>query len=104
VKKGGAGRFGTWAFSYGYTTTAGLGELAIRVLKGEASLTRLPDLMAAYNKFTPGAAWNGSFYVDANTGIRARNHILIYQDTYVFGQGFLGSANQEVPEKYLDIR
>ncbi|HQG97383.1 MAG TPA: DUF3798 domain-containing protein, partial [Thermotogota bacterium] len=25
VKKGGAGRFGTWAFSYGYTTTAGLG-------------------------------------------------------------------------------
>jgi len=104
VKKGGAGRFGTWAFSYGYTTTAGLGELAIRVLKCEASLTRLPDLMAAYNKFTPGAAWNGSFYVDANTGIRARNHILIYQDTYVFGQGFLGSANQEVPEKYLDIR
>jgi len=104
VKKGGAGRFGTWAFSYGYTTTADLGELAIRVLKGEASLTRLPDLMAAYNKFTPGAAWNGSFYVDANTGIRARNHILIYQDTYVFGQGFLGSANQEVPEKYLDIR
>ena len=104
VKKGGAGRFGTWAFSYGYATTAGLGELAIRVLKGEASLTRLPDLMAAYNKFTPGAAWNGSFYVDANTGIRARNHILIYQDTYVFGQGFLGSANQEVPEKYLDIR
>ena len=104
VKKGGAGRFGTWAFSYGYTTTAGLGELAIRVLKGEASLTRLPDLMAAYNKFTPGAAWNGSFYVDANTGIRARNHILIYQDTYVFGQGFLGSANVEVPEKYLDIR
>ena len=104
VKKGGAGRFGTWAFSYGYTTTAGLGELAIRVLKGEASLTKLPDLMAAYNKFTPGAAWNGSFYVDANTGVRARNHILIYQDTYIFGQGFLGSANVEVPEKYLDIR
>jgi len=104
VKKGGAGRFGTWAFSYGYTTTAGLGELAIRVVKGEASLNKLPDLMSAYNKFTPGASWNGSFYTDANTGVRARNHILIYQDTYIFGQGFIGSASVEVPEKFLDIK
>lgn len=104
VKKGGAGRFGTWAYSYGYTTTAGLGELAIRVIRGEATYTKLADLMSAYNKFTPGAEWNGSFYTDANTGIRARNHILIYQDTFVFGRGFMGSAKQEVPVKYLDIR
>jgi hypothetical protein len=104
VKKGGAGRFGTWAYSYGYTTTAGLGELAIRVIEGNASLNKLSDLMAAYNKFTPGAEWNGSYYTDANTGIRARNHILIYQDTYIFGKGYIGSAKQDVPEKYLDIK
>jgi len=67
-------------------------------------LNKLPDLMSAYNKFTPGASWNGSFYTDANTGVRARNHILIYQDTYIFGQGFIGSASVEVPEKYLDIK
>jgi hypothetical protein len=104
VEKGGAKRFGTWAYSYGYTTTAGLGEYAIRILNGEAKLGKISDLMDAYNKFTPGAQWNGTNYVDANTGVRARNHILIYQDTYVFGLGYLGTANEPVPEKYLDVK
>jgi len=104
VEKGGAGRFGTWAYSYGYTTTAGLGEFAIRIINGEASLGKISDLMLAYNKFTPGAKWNGAYYVDANTGVRARNHILIYQDTYVFGLGYLGTPDEVVPEKYYDVK
>jgi len=102
--KGGAGRFGTWAYSYGYTTTAGLGEHAKRVIEGESALTSLPDLMKSYNKYTPGAEWNGSFYTDANTGVRAKNHVLIYQDTYVMGTGYMGTPEVEVPEKYFSVK
>ncbi len=102
--KGAAGRFGTWMYSYGYTTTAGLVELAKRTVEGSAKLTSLPDLMSAYNKFTPGAEWNGSFYADASTGVRAKNHVLIYQDTYVMGKGFMGTPKVQVPEKYFSIK
>ena len=35
VEKGGADHFGTWAYSYGYTTSAGLAQHALNVLNGE---------------------------------------------------------------------
>lgn len=103
-EKGGAGRFGTWAYSYGYTTTAGLGEHAIRVVKGDSDLLSMNDLKSAYNVFTPGAEWNGSFYTDAATGVRADNHILIYQDTYIMGKGYMGTPDVVVPEKYFTVK
>ena len=104
VAKGGAGRFGTWAYSYGFTNSAGMGEFAKRILEGKAKLNNLPDLWAALGEFTPGAKWNGAYYVDANTGVRARNHLLIYMDTYVMGKGFLPTTSQTVPEKYYNIK
>jgi hypothetical protein len=104
VAQGGAGRFGTWAFSYGFTATAGLGEFARRILDGEASLERTADLYAALGEFTPGAKWNGGYYVDANTGVRARNQLLVYMDTYVMGRGYLPTTEQTVPEKYFSIK
>ncbi|PKL14192.1 MAG: hypothetical protein CVV52_02840 [Spirochaetae bacterium HGW-Spirochaetae-8] len=104
VAKGGAGRFGTWAFSYGYTTTAGLVQHAINVINGESQLLKLADLMKAYAKYTPGAQWNGSFYSDTATGVRAKNHVLIYQDTYIMGKGFMGTPSVTVPEKYFIIK
>lgn len=102
--KGGAGRFGTWAYSYGYTTTAALGEHAINVLKGQSELNKLSDLMKAYNKFTPGAEWNGSLYTDVATGVTARNHVLIYQDTYIMGAGYQHTPSVVVPEKYFSVK
>jgi hypothetical protein len=104
VAKGGAGRFGTWAYSYGYTTTAGLGEHAINVVKGESELTKLADIMKAYGKYTPGAEWNGGFYTDVATGVSAKNHILMYQDTYIMGKGYMGTPELKVPEKYFLIK
>jgi hypothetical protein len=104
VAKGGADRFGTWAFSYGFTASAGLGEFAKRILDGGATLESLPDLYAALGEFTPGAKWNGGYYVDANTGVRARNQILIYMDTYIMGKGYLPTTEQVVPEKYYNIK
>ncbi|MDY0371560.1 MAG: DUF3798 domain-containing protein [Sphaerochaetaceae bacterium] len=104
VAKGGAGRFGTWAFSYGYTATAALTQHAINVVEGKSELLKLSDIMRAFGEFTPGAKWNGSAYTDVTTGVRAKNHILIYQDTYMMGKGFMGTPEVVVPEKYFLVK
>ncbi len=101
--KGGAGRFGTWAFSYGYSLTAGLGEFARNVVEGKAKKDSLNDVFKAMAKYTPGAKWNGAYYKDVGTGVRAKNQVLIYMDTYVFGKGFLPTTKQKVPDKYFNI-
>ena len=101
--KGGAGKFGTWAFSYGYTLTAGLGEFAKTVIEGKAKKDSLNDVFKALAKYTPGAKWNGAYYKDVGTGVRAKNQVLIYMDTYVFGKGFLPTTKQKVPDKYFNI-
>jgi hypothetical protein len=102
--KGGAKRMGTWAYSYGYTTTAALGEFARRVLEGAVEVENMEALFECYGKYTPGAKWNGSLYTDIATGVVKNNHILVYQDTYVFGLGYLGMTEVEVPEKYFSIK
>jgi hypothetical protein len=101
--KGGAGKFGTWAFSYGYSLTAGLGEFAKTVVEGKAKKDSLNDVFKALAKYTPGAKWNGAYYKDVGTGVRAKNQVLIYMDTYVFGKGFLPTTKQKVPDKYFNI-
>ncbi|MDR1211211.1 MAG: DUF3798 domain-containing protein [Spirochaetaceae bacterium] len=104
IANGGSGRFGTWAFSYGFTQSAGWGEYAKRILEGKAKLGNQDDMWAALGEFTPGAKWNGAYYVDANTGVRSRNHLLVYMDTYVMGRGYLPTTQQTVPEKYYNIK
>ena len=46
---------------------------------------------------------NASYYTDAGTGVSNRKMVLVRQDTYVFGKGYLGVADVEVPEKYFQI-
>jgi hypothetical protein len=104
VAKGGAGRFGTWAFSYGFALSAGLGEFAKRIIDGTARVDSTADFYSAIGVFTPGAKWNGGYYIDAATGVRSRNFLLVYMDTYVMGRGFLPTTEQVVPEKYFQIR
>ncbi len=106
VDKGGAGRFGTWTYSYGYTVSAGLAEHARRVILGESVLTDINDLSKAYGVFSPKAEWNGSYYNDVATDMRYDNTILIYQDTYIFGDPghYMGTTKVEVPEEYFLIK
>jgi len=106
VEKGGAGRFGTWAFSYGYTVSAGLAQHAMNVIDGKSELADIDDISSAYEVFSPGAAWNGSNYTNAETGVKADNTFLIYQDTYIMGDPgkYMGSTSVEVPEKYFTTK
>lgn len=107
IEKGGAKRMGTWAYSYGYTNSVALGELAKNLIeKGVTPDTlklKVKDVADVYAKFTPGAKWNGSLYTDIATGVKKRNHMLLYQDTYVFGLGYLGMTDVTVPEKYFSV-
>ena len=106
VEKGGEGRFGTWAYSYGYTVSAGLAEHARNVILGESEIDDIDDISKAYGVFSPGAEWNGSNYTNADTGVKAGNTFLIYQDTYIMGNPgrYMGSTQIEVPEKYFTTK
>ena len=105
-EKGGADHFGTWAYSYGYTVSAGLAQHALNVINGESELCDIDDIAKAYEVFSPGAAWNGSNYTNAETGVKAENTFLVYQDTYIMGNPghYMGSTSVEVPEKYFTIK
>ena len=106
VEKGGAGRFGTWAYSYGYTVSAGLAQHAYNVLKGESELDDIDDIAQAYEVFSPKANWNGSSSTDATTGVKSDNIFLVYQDTYIMGNPgrYMGATDIEVPEKYFTVK
>ena len=106
VEKGGEGRFGTWAYSYGYTVSAGLAQHAMNVIDGVSELANIDDIAKAYQEFSPKAAWNGSNYTNADTGVKMDNVFLVYHDTYIMGNPgyYMGSTDIEVPEKYFTTK
>ena len=104
IDAGGKGRMGTWSYSFGWSTVCALAEYGKRITEGEAKLYRLKDLWACYDKYTPGAQWMGSEYFDMATQVKMRNFLLVYQDTYIFGKGYMGITNVQVPEKYMTIK
>ena len=66
----------------------------------------MDDIAKAYEVFSPGAAWNGSSYTNAETGVKSDNTFLVYQDTYIMGNPghYMGSTEIEVPEEYFTIK
>lgn len=111
VKAGGGEKMGTWAYSYGFTCTAGLGEFGKRIVEGTISKTDEDkydpqDLLECMSAYTPGAKWDGGYYMDI-TGDEPKaidNYYLVSQDLYVFGKGYMGLDKVEVPEKYRELK
>ena len=106
TEQGGAGRFGTWAYSYGYTLSAGLAEHAKNVIDGVSELCDLDDISAAFGVYSPNAAWNGSAFTNAETGVKSETFFLVYQDTYIMGDPgmYMGATEVEVPEQYFTVK
>ena len=100
IAAGGSGRFGTWTCSWGYTLSSGLGQYAWDILEGNAKLQDADDVSAAF-KSASGKGWGGSNYVNSTTGEKMDSIILMYSDTYIFGKGYMGVTEVEVPEKYF---
>ncbi len=105
VDAGGAGRFGTWTSSYGYTNSAALAEHARNVILGKSKLTDLNAIREAYQIYTPETEWNGAKYTNAQTGEAFDNIFLVYQDTYIFGDPgrYMGVTKAKVPDEYFTI-
>jgi len=99
---GASGRFGTWTCSWGYTLSSGLAQYAWNILEGKAELQNADDVAAAF-KEASGKDWGGSNYVNAATGEKTDSIILMYADTYIFGKGYMGVTDVEVPEKYFNL-
>lgn len=108
VKAGGGDRMGTWAFSYGFSLTAALGEFAKRTIEGEIEKDedgnyKPEDVFACFEEYTPGATWKGALLIDnadPENPVEVKNHLLVYQDDYIFGKGYLHIVDEEVPDKY----
>lgn len=104
VKAGGSGRMGTWAYSLGYTNTIGMVDFVDQVLHGKKELTNTDDIAEVLKSYTEDANWMTSKMIDRASGKTLDNFVLVGQDTYVFGKGYLGMDKVEVPEKYLNLK
>ncbi len=99
----GRGRLAAWTRGYAAESVLGLAEFARALAAGSARIGEAKDLAAALELHSTGGAWIVGFDVDAETGVKAANHVLLRQDPYVFGRGYEQSAFDTVPPAYLRI-
>jgi hypothetical protein len=98
------GRLCAWDAAYGRASVAGLGEFAMRVARGQAKKEELKELRKALDDRSGGAAWLAEYDVDSGTGVKSQNRVLLRQDSYALGSGYLQSALRPVPAKYLLVK
>ena len=103
IEKGGKDRMGTWAYSLGYSSTLAAVDLVTDVLNGKADINNADDIKKAFEAQTDGAKWVVSKMVNMENGEELPNFALVAQDTYVFGNGYLGITEEKVEEKYRKI-
>ncbi|MDR0548682.1 MAG: DUF3798 domain-containing protein [Deltaproteobacteria bacterium] len=104
VEAGGGGRMGVWAYPLGYTETAGLVEFGKLLAEGRVLVSDINAFLKCLGLYTPGARWSGSFLNDPITGKPLRNYFLIYEDTYIFGRGYIETTKVDIPEKFYAIK
>lgn len=104
IAAGGKGRMGTCAYSQNWATVCALAEYGKRIVEKKATLGKSKDLLECYASYTPGAEWFIRPYTELGTGVTNRKYQLIYQDTYIFGKGYLKLTDVKVPEKYLNLK
>lgn len=103
IDANGTGRMGTWAYSYSFTGVLSLTDHAMNVIEGKCDVLDFDAFIETLKANTPGAGWNGSYYVGVD-GVEKENFLMIYQDTYILGKGYLHMTDIEVPEKYFEIK
>jgi hypothetical protein len=97
------GRLGLWDSGYGEASVRGLGEFAMRASSGAARKDDLKVFASALDARSGGAAWIADYAVDPDSGVKSANHLLIRQDVYVLGRGYLQSALQSAPPELLAL-
>jgi hypothetical protein len=88
------------------------GELAPLLELGSLAFTRLildgkaaseANLAAAMNGVWPTGQWHASHFVDPQSGVRARNHLVVGSDPYLSGRSYLSSDYASMPAKYRQV-
>ncbi len=100
---GARGRFALWEGDFASASVEGLVEFALRVASGAARKDETKALVAAFDSASSDAAWLAAYDVDGDSGVASANHVLLRQDLYVLGSGYLQSALKVVPAKYLRL-
>ena len=103
IDANGTGRMGTWAYSYSFTGVLSLTDHAMNVIEEKCEMLDFDAFIETLKANTPGAGWNGSYYIGVD-GVEKENFLMIYQDTYILGKGYLHMTDIEVPEKYFEIK
>ncbi|MDR1309356.1 MAG: DUF3798 domain-containing protein, partial [Deltaproteobacteria bacterium] len=103
IDAGGGGRMGTWVYPLGYTQSAGLAEFGKLLAEGKTTITDINALVDCLGMFSPGARWKATFYNDPVNGKPLRNYLLVFQDTYILGKGYIETTKVDIPDKYYDI-
>jgi hypothetical protein len=96
-----SGRLGLWDASYSRASAAGLAEYAARLASGKARKDDQGDLAASLDARSGGSAWILRPYADPETGVKSANRVLLSQDIYVLGRGYLQNALVNVPSDCL---
>lgn len=91
-------RMGTWVYSYGSSTTELLVEIAMRFIRGEIEKPDKEKVLEIFEEINPDADWKADYSVDKASGEKIKKHILVYQDTYIFGKGFSNIASETIPD------
>lgn len=103
VEAGASGRLGTWRVSLMYTEAPALTDHVIRVLEGKAKIADTDAILETYKEHTKVEMF-GDPYVDAATGMKVKNMILLSQEPYVFGVGPLDMSDVVIPDNINEIR
>ena len=100
IAAGGKGRMGTCSYSQPWTSVCALVEYGKRIVDRKAKLGSSKDLLECFNSYTPGAKWFIRPYIELANGVKNKKYMLIYQDTYIFGRGYMKLTEVKVPAKY----
>ena len=101
--KGATGRISTWTSGYAGPLVEGAGELALRAVSKKNRTLDLAAFTKALEARSPSGAWIAAYDADPGTGVRSANHILVRQDPFVLGKGYMQSALKSIPARYLAL-
>jgi hypothetical protein len=101
-EKGASGRLGSWAGSISIANIVGLVEFGKLVALGKVALDDYDALLKCFEDAAQGIKFNGQPYMDTTQKVHP-NIFLLYEDTYIFGKGFMGNTSLEIPFKYGNL-
>ncbi len=104
IAAGGKGRMGACSYSQPWTSVCALVEYGKRIVEKQAKLGNSKDLLKCFNTYTPGAEWFIRPYIELATGVKNKKYMLIFQDTYIFGRGYMKMTEVKVPAKYENLK